>query len=1326
MAFASTTTKYYHEYTGEDGSTYQWQIRERGWDNTAPGQGPVELVASGITHAKTRWVMEGDDEYGPIMGSETTVSFFDTSGDDVLGDMTTLGTGSYGFHKDYALAVLKDAALDWIGYMEPPDINVAEDGPTEISLTATDGLGRLKEFGYEDPSDAAEPHNGRARVTTVIKELLETIEFGTGFYTACELYPRKASGQLTASDDPLYNVYIDRIGLAVSRGRNGDLAPINRLDALRLVLSRFGLTISMSQGYWHIYNPHLYHGGSSFNRWEYDSAGAQQNAGAPVSFTHRITPSNEEIERTRARLGQRDAYNGVTVSYEHELAVALLQPDFTPSANSPSNGHTDGRRDPLIWTKGSANTAIVRLQPGDSEDDYAGFIARSETGTDSFPANGSALTTQIGVYTLSQTTKTTYRTGDSFDCIWEFKVLPNPSSQGANRNPELQVALQIRLDSGTPQYLVFDDDTMQTASWTTSESWLIYPENTVSSLVGGVLSQKMTTDTLPDNGTITVTLGPAIEASVRTDSGAAAAFASGGILWDNVQLFSVVGVGEYRGERTVTTNFLDGRDETRIKTINTLLGDGPANDSRGSITYSTSIADRTSDWEKGVVDAVTPSGDSIDTVLARTVLTSTNLPRPTHSASYETTASTLYPDKSLARSGNTYRPIDITLDWRNQSVDGIWYKASEQGFTDDLVTAIDSGPGSSVFSGNGSSAIGASILTRMSRSFFSEEGKRITRTTEGIPSGSGTASVAVEAIAEPLLQDGDKIVIIAPDLNFYKVQVSADQGAGATSISFEDPDSPGSNFNFPNEVLSGANIFFVEEALLTIARLGEQGFGVTVLGNDLGTINQTTSGTLESVNVTGWIATVASGSTVELQQTDGTYLSVTLTATAYRGATSIEFSSIAIDVTSGDSVKASGTVSRADFTVTANSISALLTNPADKIATLDTGATFVASKTNLDVDTSLTAALKAGDKILIYTAGGTVYKVTVDADVAAGATPIVLSTADGDLSSLLNPNDAVAATSVSGLRIDMDGIEVLNTHIYGGSWNGTVDATGAITGAGSQGWIITAPGQGEFSNLTVRGTLSSLEGTFTIGTGSITLPGAGTQEMVWDSDGLTYKLDTSPVGTAMKIGFEAVGGTDYASVYYDDDSFEMTVLSSVGNVNLTSAADIRLGAGSGDVIIVNTAGAFTWPTDAPGAGEVLTWNAGGALTWEAASGSGTVTSVISGAGSGIDVSLATTTPTLALNLDELGAGTIAEFSGVSAGGDSVNQAIGGINVGSFNDDGTYVTASTGTSLTFNDTEFQTVDGGTQTEYRQRTVTVSADGQVTSVGTFGAWQTVVVA
>jgi len=70
------------------------------------------------------------------------------------------------------------------------------------------------------------------------------------------------------------------------------------------------------------------------------------------------------------------------------------------------------------------------------------------------------------------------------------------------------------------------------------------------------------------------------------------------------------------------------------------------------------------------------------------------------------------------------------------------------------------------------------------------------------------------------------------------------------------------------------------------------------------------------------------------------------------------------------------------------------------------------------------------------------------------------------------------------------------------------------------------------------------------------------------------------------------------------------------------------------------------------------------------------------------------------------------------------SALSGIDVGDLNDDGTYLDAASGQTITFKDTEFRTVDGGTQTEYQQRTITVT-NGQVTSVGSFGSWTPVTV-
>lgn len=1222
MAFASSTTKYYHEFEGEDGATYQWQIRERGFSGTA-----LSLTASSLDHCETSWKMEGKDEYGPIMGSETSISFFDNSLNDVLDDLTS-GT-NFDFNRDYALAITRNGSLQWIGYMETPDVSVDEEGPTRISLTATDGLGRLKKFAYADTD--GNPFSGRARLTTIIAELLgpqdddlsvsreNGVEFGSGFYTACQIYPGTT---LNSNDDPLYNIYIDRLGLAASRGSNGDLVAATKLDALKMILSTFGLRISYSEGYYHIYNPHLYHGTSSFNRWAYYSNGSQQSA-TPSSFTHRVTPANETIERTRGTIRQLQQYNGVSVQHSHELAVVFQQPDFTP-ASSTGPGER-GRSDALKWIRG--NLTNVKLRPGDGEEDFAGFVATVESTP--LPLTTSAITSDVGTNYWKQESLGTYRTGNAFDCAWEFKVLPDQggtSGTASNRDPEFMVALQVRLNAtnGDVYYLSFDDAGGTTASWGSANAaaWMVYEADTISSKVGGVVSQKFTTDTMPADGTIEIRLGPVIEAAVRSDSGGTTRRATEGILWDNVQFYAAVGDGEYRNDMTITTNFLEGRrDEENIKVITTQLGDGPNDDSRGSMTYSDDISDRTTDWAVGAHSSAT--GERIDEVVCRTVLKSTNLPRRLHQASYETIGSILYPQKSINRSGSSYPALSVAIDWRTQSAEGSWYKTSETTFTDDIVTQIESVPRGSTYSGSGTSMLESSTLTRLTKSFFSDQARKIATTSEGIPAGNGTDSVNVEQMPEPLLNAGDRIVLIAPDLSFYKLEITQDQPADATELFFADPEStsdPKDNFDFPREVLSGASIYVYEEDLLTLVRAGEQGFAVTVLGGNLGLVNQTTSGNLNQLAVDEWVTTIKTGNTVEIQQTGGSFVSVRLTQDAPRGSTTIYFddpneiagTSIALDVTDGDRISPTGSVGRADFTVTADAITSYISTDGDLVATIDTAAE---TGTNVSTDTTLTSTLKAGDTVYFHGANtGRVFKRTVA--TVTGSDFTITSAFGGD--DIVAAGDYVFGGTLVGMRIDADGVDFVNTHIKSDNYDGTIDSSGIITANGTTGWAITKSGEAEFANLTVRGTLSTLEGTIGVGDSGVFSRAVTAGEIKIDADGLSLiydRADSTSVPIATEITFDNENGSDTVTLgFAASDSGGGVWLTDEWHIDSAVPIDISTTAGNYDIslsphgtgqIILDYA---SFPASDGTSGQVLTTNGSGTLSWSSAgSGSGTFT-----------------------------------------------------------------------------------------------------------------------
>jgi hypothetical protein len=111
---------------------------------------------------------------------------------------------------------------------------------------------------------------------------------------------------------------------------------------------------------------------------------------------------------------------------------------------------------------------------------------------------------------------------------------------------------------------------------------------------------------------------------------------------------------------------------------------------------------------------------------------------------------------------------------------------------------------------------------------------------------------------------------MGPDLSFVQARISADQDALATTLSIEDKDSPGTGVTFAQEMPSPAAVYFLEQELLTLARLGEQGFAVTVLGENLGTINETKSGSYTTLNVTNWGISVKTGAEVYIEQSDDT------------------------------------------------------------------------------------------------------------------------------------------------------------------------------------------------------------------------------------------------------------------------------------------------------------------------------------------------------------------------------------------------------------------------------------------------------------------------
>jgi hypothetical protein len=762
--------------------------------------------------------------------------------------------------------------------------------------------------------------------------------------------------------------------------------------------------------------------------------------------------------------------------------------------------------------------------------------------------------------------------------------------------------VQVVLTDGVTPYYLSKTSAFQ-LEWTTTVSWLSFD------IIGGdwQVIDEYVYDTTPISGTITVRVGPSIVYGWHV-IGSGLRYPFDEVRWDNVDIRPLLAVNEPNVESRsiILASDTQVQPVTRTKQIGVRVSDasvapwevGTSLDSDGLI--------QTEDWEESAITGAA-SGDEHIRVLARMVLRSTRAPRLLHEASYMSVGQVLGPFHVLSRSGSSYAPFSITVDWEGESTSGSWYKVTESGFTSTETILKQNSAFVQQRGGVGSGVAG--MVSKIGGALFEEGSKALTKTTAVIAAGS-VSSISVEALAEPVLKVGDLIAIFSPELEYKQVQVKTDQLAGATSIAIADKDNIAIDATFDVEFGYPSSVMFTEHELLTIARLGEQGFAVTVNNQNIGDINATVNSTVTSLAVTNWIASLTSGTSVYLQQADNSFVEVVLSADAPRGSTSISFGSTAINVTSGDDIKSSGTVSRSEFIVTDDRIAAYINREGDQIATVDTN-----NDSNTTVAcTHLAEALNTGDTVYFHAKDdGRVIRRVVASGVSAGAISFTVTSAFTPTDNITD-GDPIIPGVLTGLRIDMTGVNIENSHLKNtgsNAWNGVVNDSGTITTPGSQGWIITSAGEAEFSDVTVRGVLeaSTINGTVSLGTGSISINSGAT---LIDSSGISLLGNSTSAGggTGAVLG---IGNTNiYAYTIVSPSEQRFVVHNDSGDIRLSTES--TLGSGS-SVYNVHVRGSsinlkavpavsgglylndLKFPSSDGTVGQALTTDGGGTLSW---------------------------------------------------------------------------------------------------------------------------------
>ncbi len=1258
MAFNLTTfatAKYRHSFVSDTGTSRIWEIHEDGFAGTVD-----TITASGKGHCVIRYMPQGDDEFFPVLPSEATVSLFD---EDKVGGSTKVLEDIYGAVRTtqasdnkYAIVIREGSAILFAGLVDTSDMTYLEDGARSITLKASDGYRMLGKVGYvSDTADGA-MYTGSASITSIIAECLSATPWGFNFSTAANLYPRKTGTQLAATANPFDNIWVDRIAFRKRGDDKKPDEPISVGDVLNSILTRFACQIHQEGGVWKIVQTNLRYD-TTYREWLYDSTGAAVGSPNYSTVTPAVTPSNETKQRTRASIQSGlKSYSAVSSTYAHGRATLVKYPDFYGFGLENRNYQVY----PTWVSSDATNAKFV-----DIGKDGTGIRINDIDGTDWTTKTGYASVTNVAGQGVANATGTGVGTVDAaignykFTQVTEASVPAttnlliqlelNPVSESGQVNfdgtANLAVAFQVKSNSTTPTYLTMDG--ARGASWSTTANWILLENLGTKDSWWKVLIEA--DGTALDVGTLDFVLGPVFDNSVyERNAGPQDDVAY--VLYNFADIDVELGDGVYNTEATITTNYVDRVDLViRGASVNA-IGDGPLSISYGAMFNDVLKADDTSDWKEGVITGAA-SGDSIDKLWTRLILRATSNPRRLHSATYFGLGQILTPSDVLIRGGSRWMPRDLEVNLVQDINTGSWYQARQDVFDDDIESGTKGGSTTGSFLGRFDSSSAGLYQYKLGRSFFTDGARRVAVTSAAIPAGTGTASISVDAITNAILFAGDRIIIFAPDLSVYQARVKTSQLKGATSIEIEDPDNPGSNFNFAEEVAFPASIYFAEDEMLTIARLGEQGFKINVLGQPLGKVDGAQSGTITQLTVKEWIASADIGDVVNLA--DGTAL--TLTADIRPGETVIYFSSAVVSASDNEkfvnSTEASFSVTAAQVATNVTDISTNAGNISGNAASIVVNANQIAlnvtdisthsgeisantssislesgridlglerSEDRIGVITSVSTGdtltlsgginndLFDGDFILIINkTTGAVSKREVKTDAAQFDTSVVLTT-----TITVAINDVIYATTSVGLRIDMDGIGVKNTHLYNtgtNPWDGTVNAAGAITIVGTRGWIITRDGKAEFSDVTVRGNLgvSNIVGDLTLSGGAVvaTSLGAGNGAISLSSSGLVLTMDsafTTPIDikyhdassavSLLKVNYLLMGSTHIAQLLNPGGMLNLSASTAVGG---ESGASITLSPSGSDTSfdwgdpLVSVAG--TLQTNGNLAGNML-WN----------------------------------------------------------------------------------------------------------------------------------------
>jgi hypothetical protein len=225
MAFA---TKYSLTYKDVEGITWEIFFQEDGFSGSittlTPGPKPLDLT----------W--NGEGKYKPIVGSNADIQMvYESAVDDLYTEVS----------QSIKVLIDRDSTTIWTGFLSVGQYYRQFNQPKHyVTLTATDGLGELKNISFEDGS--GDPYFNQQTEMTAISNILQKTGLQLGILDAVNIFDTNHVKGAAQSPLPQTYIYPERYW----NEKNDERSNCDKV--LKEILTKYGACVRQSNNWWFI------------------------------------------------------------------------------------------------------------------------------------------------------------------------------------------------------------------------------------------------------------------------------------------------------------------------------------------------------------------------------------------------------------------------------------------------------------------------------------------------------------------------------------------------------------------------------------------------------------------------------------------------------------------------------------------------------------------------------------------------------------------------------------------------------------------------------------------------------------------------------------------------------------------------------------------------------------------------------------------------------------------------------------------------------------------------------------------------------------------